>query len=141
MPISLPHPTITTEAAHRLIRAAEQHAAQADVCISTCVVDTAGVIKAFSRMDGAPLVSVSAARKKAVTAVGFGIPTGTPWHEFVKDDPILSEGVRSIDDFTMLGGGFPVEHDGAVIGAVGVSGGHYTQDQACAQAALAALLE
>lgn len=139
MLISLNRPSITAEAAQRLIRAAEQHAAQSDVCISTCVVDTSGVLKAFSRMDGAPLVSVSVARKKAVTAVGFGIPTGTPWHEFVKDDPILSEGVRSIDDFTMLGGGFPIEHGGAVIGAVGVSGGHYTQDEACAQAALATL--
>ena len=34
-----------------------------------------GVLKAFSRMDGAPLVSIQVAQDKAYTAVGFGMPT------------------------------------------------------------------
>ena len=39
----------------------------------------------------------------------------------------------------VFGGGFPIEIDGAVVGAVGVSGGHYKQDMEVAEAGLAAL--
>ena len=39
----------------------------------------------------------------------------------------------------MLGGGVPIVSDGAVIGAIGVSGGTYQQDTEVAQAAAAAL--
>ena len=51
------------------------------------------------------LVSLGAAQKKALTAVGFGMPTGKPWHDFIKDDPILLQGAPSLPDFTLLGGG------------------------------------
>ena len=36
--------------------------------------DDSGVLKAFSRMDGAALLSVQVAQDKAYTAVGFGRP-------------------------------------------------------------------
>jgi uncharacterized protein GlcG (DUF336 family) len=35
-----------------------------------------------------------------------------------------------------FGGGFPIVVDGEVVGAIGVSGGHYTDDMAVADAAL-----
>jgi uncharacterized protein GlcG (DUF336 family) len=38
----------------------------------------------------------------------------------------------------VFGGGYPVIVDGAVVGAIGVSGGHYSQDMDVAKAALAA---
>lgn len=124
-----------------MIAAAEREAAVLGLQVVTAIVDESGVLKAFSRMDGAPLVSVSAARKKALTAVGFGLPTGEAWHEFIKDDPILLIGAQQLDDFTLLGGGAPVRVAGALIGAIGVSGGHYRQDEACVRAALALLQE
>lgn len=139
MRISSPNPSITTAAARLLIEAAEAEAASLDLRISACVVDASGTLKAFSRMDGAPLVSVAVARKKALTATGFGMPTGQAWFDFVSGDPVLLHGVDSIDDFTMLGGGLPVLDGGTVVGGIGVSGGHYTQDERCARAALAAL--
>ena len=40
----------------------------------------------------------------------------------------------------MLGGGLPVIVDGAVVGAIGVSGGTVDEDKACAEAAIAAFL-
>jgi len=134
-------PSITAELAHAMIAAAEREAAVLGLHVATAIVDESGVLKAFSRMDGAPLVSVSAARKKALTAVGFGLPTGETWHNFIKDDPILLIGAQQLDDFTLLGGGAPVRVAGALIGAIGVSGGHYRQDEACVRAALALLQE
>lgn len=44
-----------------------------------------------------------------------------------------------VTDFTLLGGGVPIQVEGQTVGAIGVSGGHYTQDEACALAAVAAL--
>lgn len=139
MNLAYDQPTITRAAAAALVEAAEAHASALGIAIVTVVVDAAGIPKLMSRMDGAPLMALDVARRKAVTAVGFGLPTGATWHGFVKDDPILSEGVRSIPDFTMLGGGHPVRVGEDLIGAIGVSGGHYSQDEACVQAALEAL--
>jgi uncharacterized protein GlcG (DUF336 family) len=132
-------PTITAAAAAALVDAAERHAATVGLAIVTVVVDESGVPKAMRRMDGAPLVAVEAARKKALTAIGFGLATGRAWHDFIGEDPILAAGASSLPDFTMLGGGLPLRVDGALVGAIGVSGGHYEQDETCARAALGAL--
>jgi uncharacterized protein GlcG (DUF336 family) len=116
-------------------RAAEE-AKKQEIGISFCVVDTSGVLKYFGRMDNAPLISIDISRKKAITAVGFGMSTGEAWHNFIKDDPILNDGVASITDFILLGGGSPIVFEGNLIGAIGVSGGHYKQDEQCVKAAL-----
>lgn len=137
--ITLQRPTITATAAAALIEAAERHAAAIGLAIVTVVVDDAGHMKAMRRMDGAALVAIEVAGKKARTAVGFGMATGRAWHAFIGGDPILAAGAPSLPDFTMLGGGLPIRVEGALIGAIGVSGGHYDQDEACALAALAAL--
>ena len=107
--------------------------------ISITIVDESGVVKAFHRMDNAPLVSIDASRKKAVTAVGFGMPTGDSWYGFIKDDPILMNGADQLNDFILLGGGSPIMVDDNLVGAVGVSGGHYKQDEECVTAALEAV--
>ena len=67
------------------------------------------------------------------------MPTGKPWHDFIKDDPILSGGAPALEDFILLGGGSPIYVDGALVGAIGVAGGHYSKDEACVTAALEAL--
>ncbi len=128
--------SITEAFSFQMIEAAEDKAREMGFAICVTIVDESGVMKAFGRMDGAPLIAIDISRQKAVTAVGFGMPTGQPWYDFVKDDPILTRGVHDIHDFTLLGGGMPIVIEGAVVGAVGVSGGHYKQDEACASAAL-----
>jgi len=104
--------------------------------IALYVVDTSGVLKYFARMDNAPLIANDVSRKKAVTAIGFGMSTGDAWQNFIKDDPILNNGVGNIEDFMLLGGGMPIVVEGELVGAIGVSGGHYKQDEACALKAL-----
>lgn len=129
-------PTITSELAHAMVQRAEERARELGMAITTVIVDESGVLKAYSRMDGAPLVAGGASTKKARTAVGFGMPTGHAWHEFIKSDPILMHGAQQLDDFILLGGGLPIQIDGAMVGAIGVAGGHYQQDEQCAKAAL-----
>ena len=38
----------------------------------------------------------------------------------------------------MFGGGYPIVVDGALVGGVGVSGGHYSEDMQVAEAGLSA---
>ena len=52
--------------------------------------------------------------------------------------PVLNEELRESIP-TLLGGGMPIQIDGALVGAIGVSGGHYRQDEECAKAALGEL--
>jgi uncharacterized protein GlcG (DUF336 family) len=132
-------PTITTDAAHRVIAAAEARAAEIGVPMCIAIADTGGNLKAFSRMDGAALLSTQVAQDKAYTAVGFGMPTHG-WHDFIKDDAPLADGAPTgIDRLVIFGGGYPIKVDDQVVGAIGVSGGHYSQDQEVAEAGLAAL--
>ncbi|MDA8321568.1 MAG: heme-binding protein [Actinomycetota bacterium] len=130
-------PSVSTELARAMIEAAEREAAEMGQPFVIAIVDDSGVLKAFSRMDGAPLLSVQVAQDKAYTAAGFGMATDA-WHEFVKDDPPLAMGATTgIDRLVVFGGGYPISIDGAVVGAIGVSGGHYSQDMRVAQAGLA----
>ena len=139
MPDVIEKPSVSTELAHRIIAAAEAKAGEVGVPMVIAVCDESGVLKAFSRMDGAPLLSVQVAQDKAYTAVGFGLPTDG-WHDFVKDDPPLAMGAApGIDRLIVFGGGYPIKVGEAVVGAIGVSGGHYSQDMEVAQAGLSAL--
>ena len=131
--------SITLEAAKKMIDAAEAKAHEMNFAVSITILDESGIQKAFARMDGAPLISVKASYKKAVTAVGFGLSTGDEWYNFIKDDPILHEGAHNFDDFMLVGGGTAIVDNGIIIGAIGISGGHYKQDEECVKAALSVL--
>jgi len=128
--------SLSIGACQAMADAAAAKAEQLGIAISITIVDESGVIKFFSRMDKAPLVSVDASRKKAVTAVGLGFSTGDTSHSFIKDDPILFNGVQQLHDFILLGGGSPVKSGDHMIGAIGISGGHYRQDEQCVIAAI-----
>jgi uncharacterized protein GlcG (DUF336 family) len=130
--------SITSAAAQRMIAAAEAKATEMGrpMCIAVCDAD--GTIKAFSRMDGAPLLSVQISQDKAYTAISFSMATHE-WFDFIKGDPPLLHGIVKTDRLVVFGGGYPIMADGQMIGGIGVSGGHYSHDQEVAQAGLAAL--
>ncbi|HLI40723.1 MAG TPA: heme-binding protein [Streptosporangiaceae bacterium] len=139
MAATFDRPSVTAELAKAMIGAAEQKAAELGQPFAIAIVDDSGVLKAFSRMDGAPLLSVQVAQDKAYTAAGFGMATDA-WHDFVRDDPPLAMGAApGIDRLIVFGGGYPIKVGDAVVGGIGVSGGHYRQDMEVAQAGLAAL--
>ena len=129
--------SITAESARRMIEAAERKAAEIGTAMVIAVVDESGVLKALLRMDRAPLLSIQVAQDKAYTAAGFGLPTDQ-WHEFIKNDPPLAAGAASgIDRLVIFGGGYPIKVADRLVGGIGVSGGHYSQDMEVARAGLA----
>ena len=132
-------PSVSADLARRLIAKAAERAGEIGKAFTIAIVDAGGQLKALERMDGAPLISIQIAEDKAYTAVGFGIPSGA-WHDFIKDDPPLAAGAPTgIDRLVVFGGGFPITVGGALVGGIGVSGGHYSQDMEVARAGLAVI--
>lgn len=64
-------PVVGTDGAKRALAAAEQEARTQGWKVSIAVVDPAGELVGFLRMDGAPPASVDIARGKARTAARF----------------------------------------------------------------------
>ncbi len=138
MPTTIVRASIGSTGSTALLRAAEQAASALGAAVAIAVVDESGVLKGFSRMDGAPLLSSDIARDKAVTAASFGVSTHL-WYERIKAEPALVHGLSKAAGFTLLGGGVPIVAESAVIGGIGVSGGSAEEDLAIAGAALKAL--
>lgn len=127
--------SVSEELAQALIADCAAKARDLGKAMAIAVCDHAGELKAFLRMDGAPFLAVSIAENKAWTAASFGISTDQ-WHEFIKDDPPLLTGIVRTPRLVTFGGGFPIVVGGQVVGGIGVSGGHYSEDMECAHAAL-----
>lgn len=130
--------TISADGAQQVVEAAVAKANELGVPMVIAVVDESAQLKAYLRMDGSLLASVHVSQSKAVTAVGFGLATDQ-WYSAIENDPPLLHGVTAIPNFMMIGGGIPLVGDGAIVGAIGVSGGSYQQDTEVAQAGAAVL--
>ena len=130
--------SIDLATADKAIAAAARKASELGLKMCIAISDEVGDLKAFERMDGAPRLSIQIAQDKAYTAAGYGLATHT-WWDFIKDDPPLLHGITHTPRLIVFGGGFPIVLEGEIVGAIGVSGGHYRQDMECARAALAAI--
>lgn len=128
---------VSGECAQKLVEGAAVKATELGKPMCIAVVDNAGVLKAFLRMDGAPLLSVGISQDKAYTAASFGLSTDG-WYDFIKEDPPLHTGIVHTPRLVVFGGGYPLFEDGQLIGGIGVSGGHYSDDMQVAQAGMAA---
>jgi len=103
---------------------------------NVAILDDGGNLKAFSRMDGAPIPTIEMAQNKAYTAL-LGVST-QDFFNFIQRDPSLLAGIPTLSRVAAWGGGFPIKVDGEVVGAIGVSGAPTVQnDVDCASSALA----
>ena len=130
--------SIDAETAEKAVAAAAKKAAELKLKMCIAVADESGDLKAFHPMDGAPKLSIQISQDKAFTAATFSMSTHA-WFDFIKDDPPLLHGITHTPRLIVFGGGFPIVLQGEMVGAIGVSGGHYSQDMECARAALAAI--
>jgi uncharacterized protein GlcG (DUF336 family) len=130
--------SIDAATADKAVAAAAKKATELKLKMCIAVSDESGDLKAFLRMDGAPKLSIDIAQNKAYTAVSFSMPTHA-WFEFIKDDPPLLHGITHTPRLVVFGGGYPIKLKGEMVGAIGLSGGHYSQDMECAKAALEAI--
>jgi glc operon protein GlcG len=126
--------TLTYAGARVAVEVAAARAEVLGVPVNIAVVDLAGGLLAFARLDGAPLLSGPIAQDKAYTVAAFnGVPTHA-WFGLIEAEPALREGIVHRERLVIFGGGVPVTVDGTLVGAVGVSGGTAEQDREIAEA-------
>lgn len=126
---------LTADAVKAILAAAESHARTNRWNVSIAVVDPAGDLLGFLKLDGASAGTVQIAQGKARTSARFGRATK------VFADRIASDTLNflSVDGVVALQGGLPIVVGGRVLGAVGVSGVTSAQDEQIAAAGIAAL--
>ncbi|WP_424000306.1 GlcG/HbpS family heme-binding protein [Haloarcula salina] len=126
--------SIPLATAKELIAAAEEKATEIDNPMVITVANSEGNLVAQHRMDGGWLASVNISRNKAYTAAALEMPT----HELAEpSEPGNSlYGLQNTDEgrIVIFGGGYPLEEDGDLVGAIGVSGGAVSQDRTVAEA-------
>lgn len=133
---------ITLDDALPMLAAARAKAEEIGVKQTLCVCDDGGNVLALHRLPGARLTGVEIAIAKAFTAAGHERAT----HKFTEppNGPALpgneAFGINMIypGKFAIFVGGFPIEHDGQIVGGLGVSGGNGAQDKAVGAAGLEA---
>lgn len=132
-------PTISAAWAAAMITAAVAEAESMQVAVTVVVVDESGVVKAMTRMDGAPLVSVQTATSKAYAAAAIGMPPDDFYTAIQPDGAaVASFGTRP--GLALIAGGLPVIAGGQVAGGVGVAGAMTgAEDRTIAEAAVAAV--
>jgi glc operon protein GlcG len=120
-----------------LIAAAHNHAKQGGLRVSVAVVDEGGFVLGLARMDGAAPLSSQVAEAKALGAAMMH-RDGDSLAELAQSRPAFFTQVDRLVRLPLVGalGSLLIRRDGAVLGAVGVSGATPEQDRACAQAGL-----
>src|SRR4051812_26403551 len=124
--------SIAIDNAKKVAAAAVAEARKNNFTMAISVVDTAGNLVYFEKMDGTQTGSVNVSLEKARSAVLFKRPTKS------FQDTVAQGGVG----LRMLGlpgavpveGGIPLMDGGKIVGAIGASGGTSDQDGQCAQA-------
>jgi glc operon protein GlcG len=123
---------------HLILHAAEAKARAIDVPECIAVVDAAGELLAFTRMDGARPGSVEIALTKARSAARRRRATADEAGGDVMNGVRMALAAQLT--VTGLGGGLPIVVDGQTIGGIGVSSGTSDEDVRVASAGIDALL-
>ena len=130
-------PSIVAEQAKAVAAAAIAEARKNQWTMAIAIVDTAGDLVYFERMDHTQVGSVDIAQAKARSAARFKRPTKA----FQDALAAGGEGLRilALDGAIPVEGGIPLVSGGKIVGAIGASGGTSQQDGVVAQAAVNAL--
>jgi len=126
---------LTLAAAARVAAAAEAEAVRRGATVVIAIVDDGGALVLLHRLDDTQVASVEVGIGKARTAAIFRRPS----KDF--EDQVRSGRVAAValPGATPLQGGIPLTADGAVVGAIGVSGNTPQEDEDIAKAGAAAL--
>lgn len=123
---------VTLDQARKAIAAGQVEARKNGWPVAIAVVDTAGQLVAFDRMDNTQTGSTMIAQDKAVTAAMFRRSTK------VIQDAVAGGGAGlrflGLRGATPVEGGLPLVIDGKIIGGIGVSGVNSDQDGVVAKA-------
>ena len=129
--------SINLEQAKRALAAAEAEARKNNWPVAIAVVDNAGQLVAFVRIDNTQTAGVQVAQDKAVSAAMYRRPTK------VFQDVLAKGGdgwrILQLRGASPVEGGVPIVSDGKIIGGIGVSGVTSEQDGVVAAAGAAVL--
>ena len=130
-------PTITADQAKTVAAAAVAEAKKNQWTMAVAIVDTAGDLVYFEKMDNTQVGSVDVAIAKARSSARFKRPTKA------FQDALAAGGegwrILSLDGAVAVEGGLPLIVGGKIIGAIGASGGASQQDGVTAAAGAATL--
>ena len=130
-------PNINIETAKKIAAPAIAEARKNNWNMAIAIVDTAGDLVYFEKMDDTQIGSVQVAQSKARSAARFKRPTK------VFQDALAAggEGLRilALDGAIPVEGGIPLVVGGKIVGAIGASGGTSQQDGVVAQAGASTL--
>jgi glc operon protein GlcG len=132
-------PGIQLEPAKRVAAAAIAEARRNGWAMAVAIVDTAGDLVYFEKMDDTQTGSVSVAQAKARSAARFKRPTKA----FQDGLTATPDGLRilGIEGAVPVEGGVPIVVSDRIAGAIGVSGGTSPQDGQCAKAGVTELID
>src|ERR1700721_4244463 len=129
VPYGLP---ISLDRAQAAIHAAVAEAKKRNWKMNVAVVDSGGTLVAFQRMDGAMLASIQIAEHKARAAATFRRPT----KEFEVGINVMHLNyLLAFEGALPSRGAIPLIEQGAIIGAIGCSGGADSQAEIASNAA------
>jgi uncharacterized protein GlcG (DUF336 family) len=130
-------PSVDLASAKKAIAAALEEASKNNWQMAAVVVDPAGLLVCFEKMDGTQLASTTVCIDKARSAALFKRPTKA----FQDMLAAGGEGLRvlALKGAVPVEGGLPLVVGGAVVGAIGLSGGTSAQDGQCAAAGVRAI--
>lgn len=124
--------SITLDSAKKAVTAAVGEARKNNWTMAVAIVDPAGYLVYFEKMDGTQTGSVDVSLDKARSAALYRRPTK------VFEDALAAGGLGlrflALRGAVPVAGGIPIIVDGKLIGAIGVSGGTNLQDEATADA-------
>ena len=126
--------------AQRVIAEAHRKAESLGIRVAVAVVDEGGTLQALVRMDGTPPLASQIAESKAVGAALWH-RDGDSLAQVSNERRPFFEAVDRLVRLPMIPGrgSVLIRRGDAILGAVGVSGGHPDQDKECAEAGLASL--
>jgi len=126
--------TLDQAGARTVLQAARESAQQRNAPSAIAVVDPAGDLLAFQRMDGVRPASADLAIEKARTAARLQRPTAE-----IEDNINQGRTAFVTAGIAALRGGAPIRVNGKVVGAVGIAGLSKETDTEIANTAAAAL--
>ena len=120
---------LTLEVAKKIAAASEAEAKRRGATVVIVVVDDGGHMLILERLDDTQVASVEVGIGKARTAAIFRRPSKV-FEDQVRDGRVAA---LALPGATPLQGGVPIEVDGKVIGAIGVSGNTPQEDESIAK--------
>jgi glc operon protein GlcG len=120
------------EAAKKVMAAAEAEAVKNNWAMAIVILDSTGHMVMLHKLDNTQYGSLMAAEDKAHSAINYRRPSK------VFEDLVAQGGVGlrslALRGASPLEGGIPINVDGKIVGAIGVSGGTSVQDGQVAKA-------